>query len=36
MTENFFVKGLGEDYGQLRRGKINDYLGNPGLQEKRT
>lgn len=25
MTENF----LGEDHGQLRSGKINDYLGNP-------
>jgi hypothetical protein len=25
---HFFVKELGEDHGQLRSGKINDYLGN--------
>jgi hypothetical protein len=33
VTEIFFVKGLGKDYGQLRRGKINDYLVNSGAME---
>src|SRR5690348_13390869 len=29
--EKSLPKGLGEDYGQLRRGEIDGYLGNPGL-----
>lgn len=30
LTEKSLSKGLGEDYGQLPRGEIDDYPGNPG------